>query len=279
MRSELAGIQYLGIGGVTTACVEAVAQVLIAFDVSKVTLLSSLWPKEAGRTKGDHAFLFETERDDLVVVKSGFSSGYGGEGPGGLGRALRLLEVHGFEVDEVLVSGEMMMRVNRSALTLADLAFIDKARRLGGNIYGYAHGEYSRETREPLWSRLPPVMPFPLLDERLLDVATRFWKAPTDCLREAFVRLEEAVRSRTGLKEYGGNLFKAAFMPGNARLVWDGVPDQECAGRAALFDAVFRAHRNPRAHRSLDDSLAAQLSEFLLLNHLFLLEAASRRAE
>lgn len=33
------------------------------------------------------------------------------------------------------------------------------------------------------------------------------------------------------------------------------------------------AHRNPRAHKEMEDQALSLLSEFLLLNHLFLLES------
>jgi hypothetical protein len=40
-----------------------------------------------------------------------------------------------------------------------------------------------------------------------------------------------------------------------------------------LFTGTFAAHRNPRAHREPKERAAIALREFLLLNHLYILEA------
>lgn len=279
MASNLAGIQYVGISGVTIACVEAVGQALITREITDAILVSNIGPHpEPGRQQGEHGILLKNQIGDYVAVKAGFTSGYGGEGPGGLGKALRMLESHKIEVGEVIISGEVLQRLNKSGLTEGDVNFIESAPRRHGNIFTYAHGPYARDNGENPWSRLPQLIPFPLLDERLLDLAVSFWSKPTDNLREAFVRLEEAVRERTGIEDHGSSIFRAAFMPGNARLTWPGLKDEERAARATLFEASYRAHRNPRAHRQLEDSLEAQLSEFLLVNHLFRLEKSAEKS-
>ena len=113
----------------------------------------------------------------------------------------------------------------------------------------------------------------PLIDRSvsdLVDLAMAFAADPDACLQKAYRQLEDHLRTRTGLKEFGGKLFSRAFQANGAVLTWD-VPDPaEAQGRANLFAAVFMAYRNPRAHRL---SMGDHLSEFLLLNQLFKLEA------
>ena len=55
---------------------------------------------------------------DQAAVKSGFASGYGGEGPAALSYALQLLEAHGVELEEVEVSADLIERLDDSALTV-----------------------------------------------------------------------------------------------------------------------------------------------------------------
>jgi hypothetical protein len=57
------------------------------------------------------------------------------------------------------------------------------------------------------------------------------------------------------------------------------IAEGEKSGRAMLFSGTYMAYRNRRAHREIKDShFAAQLSEFLLVNHLFRLETESVEA-
>jgi len=39
------------------------------------------------------------------------------------------------------------------------------------------------------------------------------------------------------------------------------------------------AHRNPRAHRELEDNFHSKFTEFLLLNHLYLIERVAIAAK
>lgn len=58
-------------------------------------------------------------------------------------------------------------------------------------------------------------------------------------------------------------------------LMWKHGDEGERAGRMQLYTGTYAAHRNPRAHREPKDRSAALLSEFLLLNHLNILERDS----
>jgi hypothetical protein len=123
-----------------------------------------------------------------------------------------------------------------------------------------------------LWREFPTVIPFAVIDPRLMDLALSFWNAPNDKIFEAYRRLEDTIRSRTGIKEKSGRLFSNAFMGDRAKLRWRGCDDAEQAARGELFRATFTAFRNPRAHGQVGGNAEDKLTEFLLANQLFRLE-------
>jgi hypothetical protein len=55
----------------------------------------------------------------------------------------------------------------------------------------------------------------------------------------------------------------------------EGTNEGERNGRMNLFIGAYMAYRNPRAHRESKDRLGAALAEFLLLNHLYMMEKQS----
>ena len=91
--------------------------------------------------------------------------------------------------------------------------------------------------------------------------------------------MEDIVRKRSGLTESSTELFEKAFRSGRPKpqLYWNVVDTGEKDGRINLFKGAYMAHRNPRAHSELrsDESV----TEFLPLNHLYLLERESRKAD
>jgi hypothetical protein len=117
-----------------------------------------------------------------------------------------------------------------------------------------------------LWEEFRPIVPFAIIDSRIIDLAISFWDNPDEKLLTGYRRLEDAVRERTGLSEHGSKLFRQAFQPSSAKLTWKGLDSGERAARADLFASAYSAHRNPRAHKEMKSDRLEQLSEFLLLN-------------
>lgn len=212
---------------------------------------------------------------DLVGIKSGFASGYRGEGPRGLSRALCLLQAHAADIQEFVVSAGVLDRLDRSALTTSDLTALDKARAKVPQRWPryISEEDAEREIAGTHWHHwCQPVMPFAILDSRVMDLATTFWQDPDARLLTAYRRLEDRVRERTGKAAHGSKLFSVAFRGDDSLLHWSGCDKGEQEGRASLFTGVYMAFRNRRAHRSVDLDPTAAISEFLLLNQLFLLE-------
>ncbi len=268
-KSRLAGIEYLGWPGISQACVRAVQRMIQFNDqLVGVTVLSC---------RNAHCLLVTVNEDDKVAIKSGFSSGYNGEGPRAFAKVLQLFIDHEIDIDEVEVKQDLLDRLDLSALTVQDIEHIDSLdvvlpTRVFDYIYdSFGHGHALGDQ----WRGFPAVLPFSVIDRRLADLALRFRTEPGDALLQGFRRLEDTVRSRTGLHEHGSKLFSQAFQGEQAKLTWDGLLPAETVGRVHLFTGAYMAHRNPRAHREIKDNEVDLVSEFLLLNHLFRLEASA----
>lgn len=281
-----AAIQYVGAAGTTELSVQAVVQLVqYGRTITKARILTGertpAAPDGDGRprTLASHALLLTVGEHELVAVKSGFHSGYGGTGPSGFSYVLQLLEAHGAGITEHDVGQEMVYRLDQCLLTDRDLEAIEGTPVIQPYRWHDYIFERDYEARKDgsLWHNLPLVVPYAIIDGRLMDLALNFWQDPNAHLRSAFARLEDTVRARTGFAELiGAELFKQAFLPPTMRLEWRGIGEKERAARALLFQSVYAVHRNPRAHRELEESSASQLSEFLLVNHLYCLEREAR---
>lgn len=262
----LAGIQYIGLDGVSVPCIDAVRRLVQYGDkIEAARILTS------GQ---EHALLVSLEREGLVAVKPGFASGYRGEGPSTFSEVLLLLQVVGAEIEEYEVSDTLIRRVGASALLSEDLTAIDAATPVRPHRwYDYIQDErMPTELASSLLRRIRPVVPWAIVDADVVDLALRFFAAPDKAIMDAFRRLEDKLRRRTGLDEHGNKLFSQAFAGEDSLLEWKGLDRGEQAGRAQLFVGAYLAFRNPRAHRELDHSDTEVLMEFLLVNQLFVLE-------
>jgi hypothetical protein len=265
--SEAAAIEYAGVSGASKECQDAVLRLIQWGDrITRVRILS------CGR---DHSLLLTINAGDLVAVKSGFRSGYGGEGPHRFSYVLQVLDCHGTEIEEFDASQDLLARIDESAMTRADLARLDAARpHCPHRWHDYVFEDHHDKARNgTLWHcEFPPVVPFALIDSRIMDLALSFWDGPDDKLMLGYRRLEDLVRERTGIAQHGTKLFSKAFSVSDGLLTWTDANDGERTGRMNLFAGTYAAHRNPRAHTELGGNAEELLAEFLLLNHLYRLE-------
>ncbi len=264
-----AGLQYLGQHGISARCLIAVRTVLQSLQPVRQALILTC--------ENEHAFVFTLgeEFDELVVVKAGFASGYPGEGPRAFAEALYLLRAFEIEIEEALVPRSLMKRLEASALTVDDLKLIDKA----GVVRPMRWSDYIYPWRTKLpppgkrLARFAQAIPWVLIEPRIEDLAHRFFENEDNCISKGFRRLEDSIRTRTGLQDHGVRLIQRAFLQDEPLLTWMVQDAAEQKGRAQLFVGAFMAYRNPRAHRESASATGHELAEFLLLNHLFLLEA------
>lgn len=74
-----------------------------------------------------HALMLCFENRDLVVfIKSGLTSGYSGEGPKGTSLIIRLAEEAGIIIKEIKAAPSLFKRINSSRATVKDVEFIKK---------------------------------------------------------------------------------------------------------------------------------------------------------
>jgi hypothetical protein len=264
-------VQYVGQAGLSTPCRDAVLNLIQ--NGARVAFVKILTANQT------HALLLwldnHTPKDDnLVAVKTGFSSGYPGEGPKTLSYVLELLETHGATIDECNVSAGILNRIDNCTLRKTDLADMRRSNRASPNTWRdyVSSRDVERGRNGTLWTRTRPVIPFTLVDPRLFDLAIGFLEDPDARLVTGYRRLEDAIRSRIGSKGFGKHLFNEAFEPKKGKLLWKDTTEPEALGRLSVFTGVYAAFRNPRAHRNLQESGAKAVSEFLLLNQLFRFE-------
>ncbi len=267
MSKARIGIQYGGVPGITQPCLDAIMQ-LIQYNekITRARILSAY---------GEHGFLLTIDHGDLVAIKAGFGSGYSGEGSRKFSYVLQLLEAHKVEIDEYEVGAAMLNRLNNGALTDANIDAIDAMRPVRPQRYhdyiDERHYDWFQEGK--LWKEFRPVVPFGIIDSRITDLAISFWDNPDDKLMVGYRRLEDTVRNRIGSNGHSSKLFSEAFLGRTPKLCWKDIEEGERNARASLFIGAFGAHRNPRAHKEAKGDPNAQLSEFLLLNHLYTLES------
>ena len=270
---DLAGIGYSGIAGGSKDCQDAIVRLLQFGDqITRARILTY---------SKFHCILLTVNVGDLVAIKSGFSSGYGGEGPKTFSYVLQLLSTHGAEIEEYQVEDSVIERVDSSALKMSDIERIEHSQPIRPTRWHDYVLETDYESAEDgtLWNNFPPIVPFAIIDNRIMDLALSFWTGPDDRLLTAYRRLEDLVRGRTGIDDHGATLFSQAFLGKTPKLIWRGINDGEKVGRANLFTGAFMAHRNPRAHRELKSYQDVQLTELLILNHLYRLEKEAHLAE
>jgi hypothetical protein len=267
LGDQPAGIEYVGVAGISKECQDAVLRFIqFGTRVTHVRILSA---------KRKHCLLLTLEGGDEVAVKSGFATGYGGEGPRRFSYVLQILDSHGATIVEHEVARSLLEKIDYSALTRSDLRKVKKIRHVRPSRWHdyVSERDFEWARKGTLWrEEFPAIVPFALIDARIMDLALDFWNSPDNSLLVGYRRLEDVLRKRTAIEQHGTKLFSQAFNPGDGALTWENVDDGERAGRMQLFTGTYGAHRNRRAHRELRTYSEELLSEFLLLNHLYCLE-------
>ena len=260
-------VEYLGDAGITLSCLQSLCKTLQTHsDLTTALLLTN---------DQVHAFLLKDDSGTYYVIRSGFTSGYSGEGPKGLAKALALLSKHRIETEEILIPTKLLNRLNNSSLNDQDIDFIYQQKiirpiRLHDYIYPFEN-EVTQTTKSKCY--YPLELPYSIIDDRIFDLALLFKQDPDSALTKAYKRLEDIIRTRTGIREHSTKLFAQVFQGENAILTWDVPESAEIKGRVNLFTGAYMAFRNARAHREKDENLIHQYREFLLINELYLLEA------
>jgi len=271
---KLAKIQYHGEEGITQSCLNAITRLLQSgCRIETVKLLTF---------ENRHCFLLSVAMEgDYIAIKSGFASGYSGSGAIGLATALKLLQRYFPWIEEYVVSSSIFQRIDDSCLLTSDIDEINSLKPVlpyRVHKYTYAFGfndSDSPEQYQRLQQEFPRIVPLRFVDFRIADLVIKIKDEPDSTLMSAYRRLEGIIRNRTGLEGdvIGAKLFTKAFRGENAPLYWEDIEPAEREGRAAMFEGIYMAFRNRRAHRELKLSLDEEMREFMLVNELFLLES------
>ncbi|MHB9145804.1 MAG: TIGR02391 family protein [Symbiobacteriia bacterium] len=175
---------------------------------------------------------------------------------------------------------DLLDRIDTASITEEDLRQLEASQPVRPTRwFDYIPDDYWGGQGRAVWQAFPPAIPFSIIDNRIIDLAIKFPRQPDTSLLTGYRRLEDIVRTRTGLDEHGHKLFSQAFLGEKAKLFWVNVSPGEQRGRAELFTGAYMSYRNPRAHREPEESAEGHLVEFLLLNHLYLLEARAKGRE
>jgi hypothetical protein len=269
---KLAQIEYHGQAGFASECVNAIVRLIHFGDIIEKAMLIS----HIGKDSGTHCFILTVNSANLIAIKSGFSSGYHGEGPRGLSNALHLLLRHGTKIDEYMVEKELIERLDSSCLLNSDIYALENARPVTPvKFYDYIR-DLVFDNDKYLRPLFPYTVPLRLIDLRLFDLALALEGDQDALLFTGYRRLEDIIRERIGLDELSGvKLLSQAFQGDGSILHWPGIVPAENKGRGLLFTGAFMAYRNRRGHRELKNEHEEIYREFLLLNELFLLESSA----
>lgn len=271
MITKLAGIDYRGLGGVSRHCIDAIIEIIhFGRQINEVKILTS-----GSGYDCRHALILNVDTDVIIAIKSGFTSGYSGEGPRSFSYVLSILKKFTEEIDEYLVPYKLIERIDNSALTEKDLNWLSgqgpvRPQRWYEYIY---ERDYSKFNVRQFF---PAEIPLALIEPRLYEIALSFKQNPDNALLAGYRLLERLIKDKSGLtQETGTKLFSKAFQGEDSPLYWDDLDGSEAKGRATLFSSVFMAYRNRRAHQEPDDDIHEDLREFMLLNQLFMLEMSA----
>ncbi|MEM9383424.1 MAG: TIGR02391 family protein [Pseudomonadota bacterium] len=259
-------IEYRGRSGATQTCLTALAELLQRhWEISHTALVT------CGQ---NHGFVVIVQESWPIVIRSGFSSGYNGEGPRGLATALSLLGERNTEVEEYCVPKSFMQRLNNAQLLAKDIERLIAQKPVRPTrIYDYIWSGTDGK-RLGFYDAYPLTLPCAVLDPRLDKVLPQYLVDPDATLLKAYVQLESRIRERSQAgKEPGVRLMRKAFNPDNALLKWHGRDREEAQSLMHIFSGVYGAFRNRRAHEPVTSTPDLALRELLLLNELYRLES------
>jgi hypothetical protein len=169
-----AGIEYHGIAGTSDPCQQAVMNLF-----QSGRYLQRAYILTAGNS---HGLLLADAVGDHVAIKSGFASGYGGTGPRAFSFVLALLYQSQIAIDEIVVDPSLMERLDDSALSNRDVDRITEGRPKRPSTWAnyVFNDDFEAAKTGKLWAFFPLVVPFAIIDARIMDLARDFWSDPDE---------------------------------------------------------------------------------------------------
>ena len=231
------------------------------------------WMKNRKDGQGEHLFLFwEWNEVDLTVVHSGFTSGYGGEGPRSYSQALCMILDRGIPTNEIRVDETEFDAIEHRKMTTK---LAERLRTANDTpiewpwigVWDRHETEIEDQTFWKTWHR--PKLDFDFLDPELTKRCRSLWPLHAEAaVFEAFRIVEERLRALVGGSGEGEDpligerLITKALNPKDGILTDKSLASSEREGLHLMFRGAYQFVRNPRAHRIVgedDTQLAVEL--------------------
>lgn len=101
-------VQYLGESGITQSCLQAIDAVLSSGMLPKrATIVTHIYNRKSNPLQEEHLFIFwNWQYIPILIIPSGFASGYPGEGPKGFALAICMIWDKEIPIDIVFLNEE-----------------------------------------------------------------------------------------------------------------------------------------------------------------------------
>jgi len=156
--SDRLRVQYLGESGLTQHCLLAISAILNSGILpEKATIVTNIYDTKSHPRQEDHLFMFwNWQYMPVVVVPSGFASGYSGEGPHGFALAICMIREKGIPINGIYVNESVFNAIDKGKIVYADeQIFKDikaKSELLSWPWYSWARDDYETALeRGQLW--------------------------------------------------------------------------------------------------------------------------------
>ncbi|MDE2838674.1 MAG: hypothetical protein OXL97_14400 [Chloroflexota bacterium] len=273
-------MQYLGTPYDLNPCLLAIDTIVNSVRPPQRASLVT-WAKDRPRHLEKHLFLFWGWREaPLTVVQSGFTSGYGGEGPRALSMALCMVFDKAIPLSQLYVNERLFNAVNRQRTTEK---MLEELYVQGDPVEPWAPHyvlvDHKRTIDErtfwPKWHTPSPVFDF--LDPELAERCGALYSANMQAaIREAYLVVEERLRSLMsdpsddGHVLTGHRLIVKALQTESGELTDKSLPHSEREGLFLMFKGAYMNVRNSRAHRSIEEKDQQRAIELIYLADLLL---------
>lgn len=240
----------------------------------------------------EHLLLFwDWNALELAVVHSGFTSGYGGEGPRTFSEALCMLSDRKIPTNEVYVENAVFEAIEHRRLTTRFIQILRSADAASVDEPWHAIWERHQDQVEAqtFWlMRHQPKPNFDFLDPELAQRCRTLYPANAQAaIQQAYLVVEERLRSLTSAPDdnedvpTGDRLIVKALHHETGELTDRSLPRSEREGLFLMFKGAYMYVRNSRSHRFVDEKDPQRAIEFIYLADLLLrcLPTARRAAE
>lgn len=115
-------VQYFSYPGLTQPCLLAIIAILNSGILpERATIITRVYNRTSHPRQEDHLFLFwDWQYIPIVIIPSGFASGYLGEGPSGFALAICLIREKGIPVDTAFVNDSVFDAIDKGEIIYKD---------------------------------------------------------------------------------------------------------------------------------------------------------------